>query len=979
MMSIGPAPPAAEAAAYYGKDNYYVKDDPERAVGEWFGKGAKALGLEGAVDLKDFENVLAGRLPNGVMLGKRQGGDLTHRPGDDLTFSMPKSAALLATVGGDKRIVTAYKESVLKTLGYIERNYIETRAKERGVLRREKTDKMVAALFEHDVSRNLDPQLHIHAVVANVTQRRDGKWRSVHNVPIWKNAKLFTQIQSAYFAKGLTGLGYAVEWKETPGHLEIKDFPRDVIEAFSTRSRDIQRVFETLDHKTPEARSKVALKTRPAKSEVSSAELAAEWKERAKEIGFDPKPFAEKALAAERSPEPDLQANEHRAERQPSIWDTFKRYFIATDRATSASADPYAPRRNASLDDIRNRSAVSYAVRVLSEREHAFAVGEIQRKALEANIPGVVIDGIDREIDMLFAEGLLLKSPARGDMVTTHEALDLERETVALMEEGIGAGRRIARPEALARELKDSSLNEGQSEAVMQILGTPDRIVGVQGYAGTGKTFMLKETIEAMARASAIADRKGFELFGLAPSNSAVTTLKEEAGVDGWTLQRFLLKYDGVARGRLSSRGRQALNKEWRDRILVVDESSLASTRQMRDLFLIARKIGIPKLALIGDEKQLGPVEAGKIFELLQARGLPTAYMRDILRQQDETLKQSVYAAIGGRIGESFALLDDRIIEAPGREAETAAKLWASLPAEKRAGTLVISQSNAMRQEMNEAIRAQLKSEGAIHGPSIGQAILRSNHLSPEELRLAQNYKPGDSIKFRLRRGVRRLGIKEGDMLTVARVDVEKGIVTLIDSKGREREWIPSDLKRDAAGGGLESFRRDTLVLQAGDRVKWAASDWKRGFRTNETTRVANVSMAHIEMETASGEAISLPRDDQMAAHLDHAYAMTANEAQGKTAERAIAVIDSKEKNLATRRRFYIQISRVKSDLSLVVDSKEDAQKQISRLTGDKSSALETVEQASKRQPEMDLEKGHSTSSTPSEIDRQLEIDLGRS
>ena len=466
MMSIGPAPPAAEAADYYGKDNYYVKEDPERAVGVWFGKGAKALGLEGAVDLKDFENVLAGRLPNGVVLGKKVGGDLIHRPGDDLTFSMPKSAALLATVGGDTRILAADKESVLRTLGYIERNYVETRAKERGVMRREKTGKMVAALFEHDVSRNLDPQPHIHAVVANVTQRRDGKWRSIHNVPIWKNAKLFTQIQSAYFAKGLTDIGYAVEWKETAGHVEIKDFPRDVIEAFSTRSRDIQRVFETLDHKTPETRSKVALK-----------------------------------------------------------------------------------------------------------------------------------------------------------------------------------------------------------------------------------------------------------------------------------------------------------------------------------------------------------------------------------------------------------------------------------------------------------------------------------------------------------------------------------IVTLVDSTSRERDWSPSDLKRDSASGSLESFRRDTLTLQAGDRVKWTASDWRRGFRTNETAWVASVSKENIAMETASGEAISLPRNDPMAAHLDHAYAMTANEAQGKTAERAIAVIDSKEKNLATRRRFYIQISRVKTDLSLVVDSKEEAQKQISRFSGDKTSALETMEQASKRgEPMMDLGNDQADSSVPQqEQDRQLEIRLDRS
>ncbi|MEM8986692.1 MAG: MobF family relaxase, partial [Pseudomonadota bacterium] len=295
MMSIGSAPPAADAADYYGKDNYYVDDDPERVEGEWFGAGAKALGLTGKVDLKQFEEVLAGRLPNGVTLGKKQGGERVHHPGEDLTFSMPKSAALLATVGGDKRILDAYKRSVKQTLTYIEKNYVETRIKRKGTMRREKTGSMVAALFQHDTSRNLDPQPHIHAVVANATQSADGKWRSVYNPPLWTNAKLFTQIQSAYFAKELTALGYGVEWKKAAGHLEVKDFPREVIEHFSTRQRDIQRVFATLDNKTHHARDMVALKTRPSKTKIAREELSAEWAARAARHGVDPTPDIDSA------------------------------------------------------------------------------------------------------------------------------------------------------------------------------------------------------------------------------------------------------------------------------------------------------------------------------------------------------------------------------------------------------------------------------------------------------------------------------------------------------------------------------------------------------------------------------------------------------------------------------------------------------------------------------------------------------------
>ena len=38
---------------------------------------------------------------------------------------------------------------------------------------------MVAATFRHDTSRNLDPQHHTHAVIANMVQGADGKWRTM--------------------------------------------------------------------------------------------------------------------------------------------------------------------------------------------------------------------------------------------------------------------------------------------------------------------------------------------------------------------------------------------------------------------------------------------------------------------------------------------------------------------------------------------------------------------------------------------------------------------------------------------------------------------------------------------------------------------------------------------------------------------------------------------------------------------------------
>ncbi len=199
MLSIGALSSAAQGASYYERDGYYAKDDPEhRHASAWAGKGADELGLKGPVDPDTFRAVLEGRVPDGsdTRLGRRgKDGSIEHRPGRDLTFSSPKSVSIAALVGGDRRIVEAHDRAVAATLAWVEKNAAETRMKnpgsgelvpapepggqvpETGRMGRVGGQKIVAATFTHDTSRNLDPPLHTHAVLANMVKGEDGKWR----------------------------------------------------------------------------------------------------------------------------------------------------------------------------------------------------------------------------------------------------------------------------------------------------------------------------------------------------------------------------------------------------------------------------------------------------------------------------------------------------------------------------------------------------------------------------------------------------------------------------------------------------------------------------------------------------------------------------------------------------------------------------------------------------------------------------------
>ena len=239
MLSIGAISSAGQGARYYERDGYYDRDDPaHRDASAWAGRGAADLGLEGPVDPETFRAVLEGRVPDGsgTRLGRRgRDGEILHRPGRDLTFSAPKSVSLAALVGGDRRIVDAHDRAVRATLDWVERNAAETRMKdpETGAMARVRNQRIVAATFRHDASRSLDPQLHTHAVLANMTRGEDGKWRSMGNEGLYDRQKLIGMLYRNELAANLSRLGYGIEKTHADGRFEIAGVSREAVEAFS--------------------------------------------------------------------------------------------------------------------------------------------------------------------------------------------------------------------------------------------------------------------------------------------------------------------------------------------------------------------------------------------------------------------------------------------------------------------------------------------------------------------------------------------------------------------------------------------------------------------------------------------------------------------------------------------------------------------------------------------------------------------------
>ena len=938
VVSIGAVAAPAQGASYYERDGYYAKDDPaHREVSTWAGKGAEDLGLTGPVDPDTFRAVLEGHVPDGSgrKLGRRRkDGVLEHRPGRDLTFSAPKSVSLAALVGGDARVVEAHDRAVERTLAWVEGHAAETRMKdpETGRMVRAGDQKTLAATFRHDASRNLDPQLHTHAVLANMVRGPDGKWRTMSNEALYRSQKLIGMLYRSELAQGLGKLGYGIEKTHADGRFEVAGVRREVIEAFSTRRAEIEAAMAERGLGTTAENQRIAeraaLMTRAHKRDVDKSAIRGLWEKQAADLGFD--------------------ARAHAAE--------------AASRGATLEGVGFARETGPA------KEAVEWAVAHLAEREAVFARADALAAALAWRPGAVSVEAAERALGDLERGGRLHTAPGLHgrDDLTTDRALADERETIGLMRGGQGRGRTVMRSWIAQAYLHKGALTQGQREAVKLILSAKDRVVGVQGYAGTGKTTMLN-------RARVLLEKRGFEVKGLAPSASAVKTLGTEAGIESETLQRFLARNAGVAGERLTRKAEKQMRAAWGKTVLVVDEGSLASTLQARDLLRVARALRIPRVVLVGDEKQLGAVDAGKPFAQLQRAGMKTAVMDDILRQRDPDLKAAVEASLAGDIKRAFEKLGSNVAQVKADNiAGAVAARWLALSPEARENTGVMAPSHELRQKINAHIRERLAREGSIHGPAFRSERLVSRGYTNPEKSLAANYAPGDVVAFH--RPYKRLGVEKGDELRVSGVDHENQAMVLEGKDGGRVLWKPGQIA--GRTGGAEVYRAEEVELRAGDRIRWTRNDRKLGLVNSRTAEVTDVSGERVSFRLEDGRRLDMTQGDPQLRHLDHAWASTVHAFQGRTVDNVIAAMQANHPHLTTQKSFYVEISRARDRAELVTDDAKALRERLETATGERVSALEGIGEAAwdalVKETGAESKEGRTT-----EREKQTERDLG--
>ena len=274
---------AAQAKNYYAKDDYYTQGEAAKNESRWLGRGSQRLGLSGEVDKDDFQALLNGVTPQGELLQAKKITIAKHRAGYDLTFSADKSVSFAALVLGDERVITAHDQAVERAIAVAEARYAQARVWHRAEKRQSAiaTGNVITAVFRHETSRNLDPQLHSHAVLLNGTQDQQDTWRALHVDGIFAEKKLVQMVYHNELAYRLRQSGYEVEASKE-GSCKIKGFDDRSLAAFSSRRQQIEKYVAkqvaTGAERSGALYQQAAIATRKRKQDTPHAALSVGWK-----------------------------------------------------------------------------------------------------------------------------------------------------------------------------------------------------------------------------------------------------------------------------------------------------------------------------------------------------------------------------------------------------------------------------------------------------------------------------------------------------------------------------------------------------------------------------------------------------------------------------------------------------------------------------------------------------------------------------
>jgi len=872
MLRITESTSASGAKAYYteglSREDYY--SEGHEIVGRWGGQAARLLGLKGPVDRDAFFALCDNRHPvSGASLTARQ--KTGRRVGYDFTFNAPKSVSLLYAFTGDQRILDAFRSSVSETMGELERE-MKTRVRKGGAQESRVTGNLVWAEFVHFTGRPVgglpDPNLHAHCFAQNATfDPVEKRWKAGEFADLMRDRPYFEAAFHARLGAKMRDLGYGIErhgkWWDVAG------LSRPLIEKFSRRTAEIEARAAELGITDADAKGALGARTRNRKADhLGKAELAEAWLKR-----LTP---GERGQIAQ----------------------------VVSD--ASAGSANFGER-------LSSAEAVSHAIGSAFERASVTSDKQLREAALRRGVGTVLPEALDVAMN---GAGVLSRDVEGRRLVTTRDVLAEEQAMIAFARDGRGACRPLAReacPEIA------SFLNRDQAAAVTHALTSSDRVILVEGGAGTGKTTLMKELRAGI-------EAGGRQLFAFAPTAEASRgVLRAEGFEEADTVSRLLV--DEILQQRL------------RGQVLLIDEAGLLGVRTLRQVFRLAETLDA-RVILSGDTRQHAAVERGDALRLLiDKAGLRPAAVREIVRQRG-AYRDAVAAIVRGDLEAGFATLKDlgwiEEVASDDRYRALARDYLAAVGSGKTA--LVVSPTHAEGDCVTALIRDARKEVGEKKGGlgPIDQSFFALRNLAWTEAERSDpaQYRPGLVVQF----FKDAPGIKKGERLQVEGWD-EEGRVLARRSDGMVLR-LPVQL-----ASRFQVYDPFVLGLATGDQVRIA----QNGTTAEGAHKLNNGSIHTVAGFTPQGDVLlangwTVARDF---GHLAHGYCTTSHASQGKTVDLVFIAQGSESFPASSREQFYVSVSRGREGVRIYTDDAEALRRRV-RESGQRGSATELLERTPK-------------------------------
>jgi conjugative relaxase-like TrwC/TraI family protein len=882
MLFITPMTSTEGAKKYFSEQlapsDYYLRDAQEQP-GQWHGLGADLLGLFGQVNQDDFFRLCENIDPRtGEALTARTKSN--RRVGYDFTFDAPKAVTLALELGGDERILDAFREAVGDTMAELEAG-LHARVRAGGQDSDRQTSNMVWADFIHRTTRPVDgvpdPQLHCHAVVFNATfDAEEEQWKAGQFAPLVRDKLYYQAAFHARLASRLTALGYEV--RREGNSFTLAGLDRATILKYSRRLQQIDAEADRLGVKDQNLKRELGKRTRDAKSGGASlSELREEWLSR---------------LSAE------------------------DREQLARLQGEGACVTTEAA-----------QASIEYAVAHSFERASVVPEEKVLAEALMHGVGKVSVDETRRQWQCKKPDDAICRPVEGQTMVTTKEVYREEIAMLRYARDGRGQCHKLGDVSAL-----EGGLSDEQRAAAGLILNSRDRVIGLRGGAGTGKTRMMQATVKAI-------EATGKSVFTFAPSAKASRgVLRDEGFASADTVQRLLIDKE--------------LQASLRGQVVWIDEAGLLSTRDMRKLFDLADAQGF-RLVLSGDSAQHGAVGRGDALRLLEKEaGMQFAQLKDIRRQTVAEYREAVREIAAGdvpnrdgqssieagiaRLDRMGAIVETQGIERHRRLAADYADSTSTIQLGKVKTALVVSPTHGEGEAVAAVIRSELKSRGRLQGQDREFLSLRSLGLTEAQRGEADSYVGGEIVRFH--QNVR--GFKKGEGVAVISSDGKA--VRVRKGDGAEGSLPLSE------AGRFEVYEARTVRLTEGDRIRITQNGStvpvKRGGKL-ASSRLNNGDLFEVKGFTRAGD-ILLANGFVVSKNyggIAQGYVVTSHASQGSTVDQVLIALGSESLAAANRQQFYVSVSRGREAVRLYTDDKEALEEAV-KSDGSRLSAIELLQ-----------------------------------